>query len=534
MTETIASVERGDVVKVRISGGKCVIEGNVTSPSASSTVVERVVTGTIGKTVERLDRLEADVVVVNDILYAAKAIIDQLDVEEITAATAYIDALVAEDITAETIIAEDGRISNLEANSATITDLNATNARVTSLFSGFGDISSFQSDSAFIEFLDANYQTVNELEATLVNSETMKAAFADINFANVNAAVINQAKMQDLVARSGWFEEVDSQDGRFTGKLTSVILDGDTARFQNIYANALKVLGDDGLYHVLNFMKYDEAATYTLIQNPSGNPYEQHWFVKNDYDEYVRSEDTTVRSGINYYSRAFVNSDTAAYWSRYGENLDGGLHGSNIIAETITATQINVSTLIAAMMLTKFIQIGSTGGTHIESNGNRLSFFTGGTGWDYINVNEYYMTVPTAAGSPRANGYYESDADGRMIATSDESVVSGKTYKIPYKAVSSPQSGSNPKELAWFEFSSTTGKMSASQDTSVQSGKTYYEETMGVNSPLDGEVAYIAVDETGNSYFYIMNEIIVHDLRFGPWKWKTVDGTRNLVLKWVG
>lgn len=536
VTETIASVERGDVVKVRISGGKCAIEGNVTSPSASSTVVERVVTGTIGKTVERLDRLEADVVVVNDILYAAKAIIDQLDVDELEAATAYIETLIAGDVTAESIVADEARISDLEANSATITDLNAEHARVNSLFSGFADIAQLETDEAIIEFLRANYATIQELDAHYIETDVLNGKYAKIDFENVVGATIEEATMQKVIAKSGWFENLSSEGGTFTGKLKAVVLDGDTALFRNIYADALKILGEDGLYHALNFMRYDETATYTEVSNPTGNPAEQGWYIINERGEYSRTTDTSVVSGHpTYYVKAYTNFDTAAYWSRYGEDLEEGLHGSNIIAETITATQIDVSTLVAAMLLTQYIQIGASGSVHIESNGERFSFFNGGYGWERIakDYASYFTQVPTPVlGSPKTNLYYEKDSDNNFVRTQDEEPVSGKAYWFQYEAIQSPTG--DPSGHHWYEMDST-GYMTLTDDHSVVQDKTYYRGLITATDKLPGEVAYIAVDpNTNQSWFYINNEVVVNELRFGKWQWRSLQGSNNLVLKWIG
>ena len=48
------------------------------------------------------------------------------------------------------------------------------------------------------------------------------------------------------------------------------------------------------------------------------------------------------------------------------------------------------------------------------------------------------------------------------------------------------------------------------------------------------EVAYVAIDEdTGESIFYMTKAIIVQDLRFAKWQWKSRDN-ENLSLRWTG
>jgi len=44
-----------------------------------------------------------------------------------------------------------------------------------------------------------------------------------------------------------------------------------------------------------------DEKTYTAVENPTGNPHEQGWYVK-DGDNYVLTEDTTVQAGTTYYA----------------------------------------------------------------------------------------------------------------------------------------------------------------------------------------------------------------------------------------
>ena len=463
--------------------------------------------------------------------------------ESITAQEAQIQYIIAHSVTTEyleanyatitSLTAVDAKIDNVESQMVKTEQLEAVDGRIDTLFSGFIKASELETDAAKAEWLSANYATVNDLDARYTQTNVLDARYATVDFANIVGADITDAKMKELVARSGWFEDITSEGGTFTGKLKTVILDGDTALFQNIYANALKLLGEDGLYHALNFLPYDESATYTAIQSPTGNPAQQGWYVLDKNGNYIRTTDTTVVSGTSYFSKSYDNATTAAYWSQYGEQLENGLHGSNIIAETITATQIDVSTLVAAMMLTQYIQIGASGAVHIESNGERFSFFNGGYGWDRIaeKWSSYFRQVPTPVLNPKANLYYELDADQNYVRTQDETAVSGKAYYFQYEAVSSPSG--DPSAHHWYEMDST-GHMDLTQDHSVLSGKTYYKGLITATDKLDGEVAYIAVDpDTNQSWFYINNEVVVNELRFGKWQWKTTQGN-NLVLKWMG
>ena len=181
-------------------------------------------------------------------------------------------------------------------------------------------------DEARIESLEGSFANIDR-----IITDTVEADYARIDFANINAENVLVAKIRELFARSGWFDEVTiTGDASITGQLKSVLIDGDTARFRNIYADALKLLGPDGLYYALNLAGLDASQAAALIaQYP-------------------------------------------------GEELEGGLHGSHIIAESVTATQIDVSSLVAAMLLAEVVQVGASGGIHTEMNGVRFSFLAGG------------------------------------------------------------------------------------------------------------------------------------------------------------
>ena len=183
---------------------------------------------------------------------------------------------------------------------------------------------------AAIQTLYAEFAEFEEIVADKIDVEYAHEHYAEIDFANVVGANIQSAKMKELFASSGWFDTITiTGDASITGQLKSVLIDGDTARFRNIYADALKLLGPDGLYYALNLAGLSTSEAAELING-------------------------------------------------YGEDLEEGLHGSRIIAESITATQIDVSTLKAAMLLAQTVQVGATGGIHTEMNGERFSFLAGG------------------------------------------------------------------------------------------------------------------------------------------------------------
>ena len=390
ITTPIVEASEGDTVRVTISGGRSVMSGNVTSPSASLRSVTKV--GGIAN-------------MALTTAYSESARIDRLETTTLT------------------------------AESALITDLQADTAKIS-------NVSAEQISSAvgYIDELTTNGITAEEVVASTGSFNELETTFAQIDFANVNVENVGKAKISELFAASGLFEDLTiTGDGVITGKLNAVLLDGDTAKFSNIYADALKILGEDGLYHALNL------------------------------------------AGLS-------DGDAQAMVDAYGEDLEDGLHGSRIIAESITASQIDVTSLIAAMLLAQSVQIGASAGTHIEARGDRFSFFAGGFGWDTMPDEYLYREVTNPYGNPVSNGWYEL----------------------------------------------VNGHYTLSEDTSVTSGKAYYEYIVTPDSALPGEVAYIAVNpDTQESTFYMTRSVVVKDLRFGNWMWYGRDN-RNMSLKWIG
>lgn len=403
-----------------------------------------------------------------------------------------------------------------------------------------------QVDKALIK--KASIEQLNAMEAViqteLVDSlianqaviDKMRAVYALVDFANIDAAEIGAAKIHELFTESGFFENVRIEEGTVTGQLNSVLLDGDTARFSNIYADAIKLLGEDGLYHALNFagMSTEKRPVYIPV-TPSGNenPHAEGWYELSLNMTYVLTEDTTVSPSKSYFQTVrdvvvpsgdenprrlgweelvdgeyvptvdiTVDPDKTYYLLRTeyfdpatrslvdslppGESLENGLHGSRIIAESITAREIDVSKLAAAILMSYFVQVGSNDSTHIEMKGDRLSFMVAGK-----HLEDYVLTNDTTVKAGKK--YYSFDVVTNTYVEADTSA-----------------SGFNPQANGLFE-----------------------KNVLKPNVPEPGEVAYIAVDEYGESTFYMTKSVVVKDLSFGKWKWfNRANG--NMSLKWVG
>lgn len=145
-------------------------------------------------------------------------------------------------------------------------------------------------DQAIMDHLTANYADINELNATYATIAHLNANYVNIDRSNIDKAWINE-----LYATSGLIQETFTENATVTGYLNGVKIRGDLIEAETIIADKLMIQGEDGLYYKLN----------------------------------VDLGGATPGSGITE------------------EDLQNGLHGTNIIANTITADKISVSDLTA-------------------------------------------------------------------------------------------------------------------------------------------------------------------------------------------
>ena len=187
--------------------------------------------------------------------------------------------------------ATNATIKNLEANKADIKDLEAVNASIENLEADSAKITSLEAafgefETLTVEQLAAKYAFIAELDANEIDTDSLDAKYANITFTNIEEAAIT-----NFLAKSGMIEGLIVDDAYVTKELVGVTISGDLIKANTIQADKLVVRGDDGLYYALN--------------------YESGKFKQGDV----------------------VPTD--------------GLHGSIIVAKSITAEQIQVSDLNA-------------------------------------------------------------------------------------------------------------------------------------------------------------------------------------------
>lgn len=290
---TTADTKAGERVTVMIKNHTATVTGNISSPAARTGDVQE-----IGTKISEFEIVMAYKVTTED-LEAINATIEAL--QAITAKFADMEAINAE---IETLLAMYAELVYVSAG-----DLEAVNAIIENLEVMFGEFTNISAED--LEAINAEIQNLKAYNAdfTYVSAEVleaMKAAIkelevnsltveeADIRYANIDFANIGEAAIRKIFADSGLIRDLVVGDTTITGELVGVTIKGDWIEAGTLKADKLVVLGDDGLYYKLNI----EAGA-------------------------VASEEVSE------------------------EELQNGLHGTAIIAKTITAEKIAVDDLVA-------------------------------------------------------------------------------------------------------------------------------------------------------------------------------------------
>ena len=286
--DTTTAVTDGERVTVLVKNHTATITGNISSPSAKNSDVEA-----INQTIAEFDTIIADQIDAKT-ANIESAIITNLDgkyatFESLEAAEADIDKLQADNVVInEKITARDAEIDQIKANSLSVEVADAKYATIENLE---GTNAKFNNlESTYGEFVDLTTDKFEAIEGAIqdLDVESLNARYANIDFSN-----IGQAAMENFYANSGLIKNVVVGDQTITGELVGVTIRGDRIIGGSIVADKLVIKGSDGIYYKLNA---EGGATPDQLAT---------------------------------------------------EEFKNGLHGSNIIANSITAEKIKVDDLVA-------------------------------------------------------------------------------------------------------------------------------------------------------------------------------------------
>lgn len=304
------NIKANDRVMVMIKDHAAIVTGNITSPSADQESVDDLndKTNDISNQVTKFGIIVSykisteDITALNATFEAMKAISGKFS--ELDAVTAEI----------ETLQAKIASVEYLDAN-----DISAINAEIENIQAKFGsftgvtteDLNTFNAEITNLtarlgNFTYVSTEVLNAMKATIRDLDTKKlsAEQADLKYANIDFSNIGEAAIEKVFADSGIIKDLIVSGGKITGELVGVTIKGDLIEGNTIKADKLVVKGSDGIYYKLNF----EGGTFSEGEE--------------------------------------VPTD--------------GLHGSVIVANSITAEKISVKDLVA---------FGATiGGFHITND----------------------------------------------------------------------------------------------------------------------------------------------------------------------
>lgn len=292
-----ANVKQNDRVMVMIKNHAAIVTGNITSPSADQQSVDDL----NDKTDDMSNQITKFGIIISykistDDITALNATFESM--KSITGKFTELDAVTAE---IETLQAQ---IASLEYLSAT--DIEAINAEIENIKANFGTFTGISTEDVEAFNAEIVNLTARVGNFTYVSTEVLKAMKADIKnldvnklsaeqanlkYANIDFSNIGEAAITKVFSDSGIIKDLIVSGGKITGELVGVTIKGDLIEGNTIKADKLVVKGSDGIYYKLNF----EGGTF--------------------------SEGEVVPTD--------------------------GLHGSVIVANSITAEKISVDDLVA-------------------------------------------------------------------------------------------------------------------------------------------------------------------------------------------
>ena len=263
--DTTTDIEDGERVTLMIKDHKAIVTGNVTTPSASTSKVDKV-TESVNSVSDRVGTFElvvADKVSTNE-LEAYKATIEVLiankaTIEDLTATNAKIENLEVKNAEIENLVAGKATIEDLEAVNATIENLKVKdaeieNAVIENLKATTADIKILNADFAQIKTLvNGNLTSDNILSFNLTSEKvTVDDAFIkDAMIDTISAGKINAGKINTNSVSIG------SEDG-------GMLITGSTQQFTDKNGNVRIQIGKDASGD-FTFILYGEDGQGQII-----------------------------------------------------------------------------------------------------------------------------------------------------------------------------------------------------------------------------------------------------------------------------
>lgn len=520
---TTVAVDTNDRVSVSIKNHTATITGNMSSPAAKNSEVQEI------KQFDILmaDRVQAVEGIIKDLevedFEAAKAKIEELEASnatitgKLTAAEGKIENLEATKIDATIVDAQyanitgqltavNANISNLETQKASVEDLQAVNADIDNLEAvnatvtgkltaieadidkidtieadiknleaQTAEISNLKAKDAEIENLITNKADIKDLTATNAKIENLGSTYANIDFANISDLAVKK-----IFADTGLIDNLTVGDGMvIAGDLAVVTINASNIKSGTMTADRLLLKGaDDGLYYQLNLNTLGEAYVTDLT------PEEQ-------------------------------------------AELQNGIHGENIIANSITAKHIVADDLtafggtIANFMIEPGDDTGVPGRLYSDTK-NSVNNTTRGI---YMDTNGQFVV----GDSDNFVKFYKDTDGNHELAIQAQSIVVGASKKNVETAINDINTAANDAETSINETASDLRKTIFEQSSNIMSNNEEF-----IVSTLESYVETSEYDEFKNdvtSDLSVMADQISMNFTSTTEKFANVDGDLQRIIE---
>lgn len=353
-----ATANKGDRVSVLIKDHTATVTGNVSSPSVQKQEFDSTVSE-----IKEFDILIGDKVQANE-GYIKKLETDKANVGDLTAATAKITELEA----------TKANVKDLEAVSAEITNLKTTKLDAETADLKFATIDNLEATTAKVDGLSTTHAefetatankftamdaTIKKLDAEKISAEQIEGKYANIDFTN-----ISEAAVEKIFSDSGIIKDLIVSEGHITGELVGVTIKGDLIEAGTLKADRLVVRGSDGNYYKLN-TDFSKLESVTPIEEDQ-------------------------------------------------------IHGSVMVAHTITAEKIHVDDLIAFGATIGNFKIGTNSiysGVKSSINNTTRGIYLDTDGQAYIGDSNNYLK------------FYKDTDSSYKLAISAESMIFSSSKK---------------------------------------------------------------------------------------------------------
>lgn len=213
---------------------------------------------------------------------------------------------------------KDATIGFEKVNTSFISDLTASEAYVNKFKADVADINYLTADDAIIKNIQSVAISADYIKAATADIGYLTADEADIKYASVDFSNVTMETVKNLYADSGILTEATIVNGNVTGRLNGVKINADVIDAGTISTDRLLVTGEDGIVYKINVNS--SGLSMSELEDPK-------------YQKY--------------------------------------LNGTDIVANSITASQIAVNTLTANEINAK--SIAGAVGEFIEINAGQIT-----------------------------------------------------------------------------------------------------------------------------------------------------------------